>query len=164
MVKVITLSRNKTTTIPDELFEEITKFKWCAIETAGKFYAVRNRDGKEGKGHLVYLHREVWMLANGPIPQGLMIDHIDGNGLNNDLSNLRICTCAQNQRNQKIRVHSSQYKGVSRCKGYEKWTARIFFMGKHIHLGRFDEEKDAASAYDSKARELFGIFARPNFA
>jgi hypothetical protein len=164
MVKVITLSRNKTTSVPDELYDELSRFKWCAIETSKKFYAVRNRDGKEGKGHLVYLHREVWKIANGPIPDGMMIDHIDGDGLNNELSNLRICTNSQNQRNQKVRVHSSQYKGVSWCKLTEKWIARIFFRGKQINLGKFDIEIEAGRAYDKIALELFGVFARTNFA
>ncbi|MHC4259490.1 MAG: AP2 domain-containing protein [Planctomycetota bacterium] len=65
---------------------------------------------------------------------------------------------------KQIGNYSSQYKGVSWIKSEKKWRARIKFDGRSIHIGRFDDEKAAARAYDAKARELFGELAALNLA
>lgn len=97
-------------------------------------------------------------------PEGLLVDHIDGDGLNCQKKNLRLCTHADNMRNR-IKTHngSSQYKGLAWCKSNKNWIVRIMFNRKTIHIGRFKDEIDGAKAYDAKARELFGQFARTNF-
>jgi hypothetical protein len=96
-------------------------------------------------------------------PPGLVVDHIDGNGLNNTRVNLRICTSAQNICNSKGRSKTSKYKGVTRRKMSNKWFAQIKFNRKHIDIGRFDNEIEAAKAYDNVARKLFKEFAYLNF-
>jgi len=97
-------------------------------------------------------------------PKGVMCDHRNHNGLDNRKSNLRLCTSAQNQYNKKPKKDcASKYKGVVRRKDCKKWRAKIGFKGKRIHLGYFDDEMDAAMAYDDKAIELFGEFAYLNF-
>jgi len=119
------------------------------------FYAVR-ADGNTKTS----MHREI-MNA----PKGLDVDHIDGNGLNNRKSNLRLCTHAENVHNSRpMRNGSSKYKGVCWHKTYKKWYSSIGKTGKRFYLGRFDNEIDAALAYDKKAKELFGEFAYLNFA
>lgn len=97
--------------------------------------------------------------------------HIDGNGLNNQRYNLRICTKQENLRNQKpIRGGSSKFKGVYLSKAYPKygiksvWRANIGKDGKAIFLGGFENEIDAAKAYDRAALKYFGEFARVNFS
>lgn len=94
---------------------------------------------------------------------GFIVDHRDHEGLNNTRTNLRLATRSQNScNNKKTRGRSSKYKGVSRDKrGY--WRAKIHFKGKHIFLGYFDNEIDAARAYDKAAKELHGEFAVLNF-
>lgn len=100
-------------------------------------------------------------------PQGFCTDHIDGNKLNNTRANLRICTTTQNAHNtnpyRKRRVGAqSAYKGVGWHTKSGKWRAFIVVDKKHIHLGCFDSERDAAIAYNKAAILHFGEFAKPN--
>ena len=104
------------------------------------------------------MHREI-MHA----PKGMVVDHIDGNSLNNRRSNLRLCTVSQNHQNRRRTYGSSKYKGAWWDKRRNKWVAAITFKGKYIYLGFFDNEIDAGKAYDRKAAELFGEFAYLNF-
>lgn len=95
---------------------------------------------------LLKLHRFVYELAYGPIPEGLQIDHIDGNRTNNFLSNLRVVSHQQNQWNR------TKTKGYSWHKQTQMWKAQIMINGKHKHLGRFSTEQEARQAYlDAKA-------------
>lgn len=108
-----------------------------------------------------------------PIPMAMMImgrstnkiiDHINGNPLDNRLKNLRFVTYSQNNFNRKPRKKASKYKGVSRTKTKNvRWTARIKFKEKELYLGSFGTQKEAAIAYDTEARKLFGEFAWLNF-
>jgi hypothetical protein len=96
-------------------------------------------------------------------PNGLEVDHIDRNGLNNRRSNLRIATHAENQQNQGLRVNNtSGFKGVNWHKPMQKWRAYIQANGKLHHLGLYSTPEDAARAYDTAAITLHGDFARLN--
>jgi hypothetical protein len=96
-------------------------------------------------------------------PEGMVVDHINGNGLNNRRSNMRNCTRAQNSANRRPkRGAASPYKGVfPRPDG--KFEASICHDGRKQYLGRFENEIEAARAYDKKAKELHGEFAYLNF-
>jgi hypothetical protein len=98
-------------------------------------------------------------------PPGLLVDHRNGNTLDNRRTNLRLATCSQNRINSQRDKSktSSRYVGVSLEKGRGKWLAYISYNGKRIHLGRFDNELDAARAYDLAAVKYHGEFARLNF-
>ena len=97
-------------------------------------------------------------------PDGMEVDHINGNGLDNRKANLRLCTRAQNQMNSIKRTgKSSIFKGVSWHKNAWKWRANIKINQKDIHIGYFDTELEAAEAYDIEAIRLFGSFAKTNF-
>jgi len=105
------------------------------------------------------MHRELLRA-----PKGLLVDHIDGNGLNNRMSNIRSCTYAQNVQNRQPNINSrSRYKGVCWHKRNKKWQASITKSGKRLYLGQYDDQIEAALAYDRKAEELFGQFAYLNF-
>jgi len=93
--------------------------------------------------------------------RGYVVDHIDGNGLNNRRCNLRVCTRRQNQANRGPCGGSSQFVGVSRER--DKWRAEIHYRGKHIYIGIFTDEAEAAKARDRKAYELHGEYAYLNF-
>jgi hypothetical protein len=96
--------------------------------------------------------------------QDVFVDHINGNGLDNRKSNLRICTHQQNCENSRKRKKSfSKYKGVYWSKNAKKWVAQITIDGKSKHLGYFELEEDAAAAYDKAAVKYFGEFACLNF-
>lgn len=93
--------------------------------------------------------------------EGMDVDHIDGDKLNNVRSNLRVCEHHKNMRNLKPR-HWLTLKGVS--KNGTGWTARLRWKGEGSHhLGTFSTEEAAARAYDRKAYELDPEFARLNY-
>jgi hypothetical protein len=98
-------------------------------------------------------------------PRGYCVDHKNGDGLNNTRNNLRIVTIAENNYNKRksLNVRSSKYKGVSIDKRTNKWRAIIYHKYIKIHLGFFDNEEEAARAYDEAAKELYGEYAVLNF-
>lgn len=101
-------------------------------------------------------------------PPGFVIDHINGNGLDNRFCNLRIATYAENAANSRKRRQdntTSEYKGVWLAKDIwrkKRWVARIRANGKRRHLGHFATQEEAAVAYDAAAKDLYGEFAVPN--
>jgi hypothetical protein len=93
-----------------------------------------------------------------------LVDHKNGNGLDNTRTNMREATNQENARNQHKRAGtSSQYKGVCFIPVGGRWMASICLSGRSVHLGYHATEELAALAYDTAAREHFGEFARPNF-
>lgn len=153
-VRFIPLTQGKFAIVDAEDYERLSKYKWYLKNLGYNSYAYRTDNYRKRA-----MHREI-MNA----PDGMVVDHIDGNGLNNSKSNLRICTQAQNVYNNRPKLNtSSKYKGVSFNKNEGKWKVTIKCKGEHFHLGWFRDEKKAARAYDKKAAELFGEFAYLNF-
>jgi hypothetical protein len=109
-------------------------------------------------GERQYLHRRVM-----DAPEGVQVDHIDGDPLNCTRANLRLCTHAGNQHNRgKYKNNSSGRKGVSWHRQTGKWQAKICLNYKTIYLGLFTCIEEAAAAYDAAARELHREFAKTN--
>jgi hypothetical protein len=109
----------------------------------------------EKKNHSI--HRLIWMMVYGVNPTN--IDHIDGNKLNNRISNLREVTHQQNMMNRKKRVDSNNaYKGIYKVKN--TWVAEIWFMNKRHYLGSFKTDHEAGLAYQEAAKKFYGNFAR----
>jgi hypothetical protein len=155
-VRYIPLTRGQYAIVDAADFEWLSRYKWHAAprDAAGGFYARRHE-----KGRNVWMHREI-MNA----PEGMVVDHIDGNGLNDRRCNLRLCTRTQNGRNRrKNRDSDNEYKGIWTDKKTGRSYAQIRFEGEQLYLGSFDTAVEAARAYDRKARELFGEFAYLNF-
>jgi len=97
-------------------------------------------------------------------PKGCLVDHINGDGLDNRRANLRLATPSQNNCNKPGFNKSSKYKGVSRTDLKKKqWRAVIHYNNEMIHLGRFCNEVAAAKAYDKAAKKYHGEFAYLNF-
>lgn len=104
-------------------------------------------------------HRIIWIMHFGEIPDGMVIDHVDNNGTNNLLSNLRLATRQENNRNSVKRKGSkSKYKGVSWHAGQQKWNAVIQVDGVRHHIASFDNEEEAHKAYCEVAEMIFGKF------
>lgn len=108
----------------------------------------------KGKG-VFYMHRLIVPHKNGQ-----HIDHINGNKLDNRRSNLRAISPSENGHNR--HVSKNRYRGVSWDKRRNKWKAVIGFQNQRIDIGRFDSEKEAAIAYNTVAKQLFGEYTHLN--
>ena len=160
----IPLTRGQFAIVDVEDYERLSKYKWYAgINTNDRdFYAKRINTSNDTrpKTRFIMMHREILN-----VPDGLLVDHINHNTLDNRRANLRPATKQQNSWNQRKKRgnYTSRYKGVHFNKSMNRWGARLVYNGKDIPIGYFDDEKSAARAYDAKASELFGEFATPNF-
>jgi hypothetical protein len=116
--------------------------------------------GRTGRGtHYDMMHHVILDL-----PHNVVIDHMDGDGLNNRRDNLRPCTNQQNSFNRKKTAKASSiYKGVRWHNRDRRWIVEVTHNSKRREVGRFKSEEDAARAYDFEANKLFGEFARLNF-
>lgn len=160
-MKHIPLTQGKFAIVDDEDFKEISQYRWFAHKDGRTFYAYRKI-----KTNSKHCRQLLFQMAHGilvNIPNSKLIDHKNGNGLDNRRENLRICNYSQNGANQKPQKNcSSKYKGVWWNKWDKRFQAAIKKNGKRTYLGYFDDEVEAAKAYDKKAKELFGEFARLN--
>ena len=155
MSKWIELSAGKRTRVDDSDYEWLSHWKWSYLPGG---YAVR-RDPTITPIKLVYMHRAIIGAKDGEI-----VDHANGQKLDNRRSNLRLATRSNNASNQKKRSSTkAKYKGVIWRQNAQRWQGYIGTMGKWIHLGYFDSEIEAAKAYDEAARQMFGEFAKTNF-
>lgn len=163
-MKMIGLTRGKVTIVDDDVYEWASKFKWHAVTHThfSTFYAVRNSlpNLKTRKRILIYLHREILQPDKKQ-----QTDHKNGDGLDNRRENLRVVTSRQNRMAYQPPKEdtSSRFRGVHKRADCGKWRARITLAKKKISLGNFDCEEDAARAYDTGAKKLFGEFAQLNF-
>lgn len=156
-MKTIQLTRGLSAVVDDVHFEWLRGFRWHADSGgSGVWYARAYVNG--GCNSAVRMHR----LILGA-PRGIIVDHINGDGLDNRRVNLRIVSHKDNTTAKRKSPGTSRYKGVSWVKCDAKWRAQIAVAGKNRTLGRFDDEGDAARFYDAAARRLHGRFATLNF-
>lgn len=127
--------------------ERVSQYHWIS---ANRGYAMVKIDGRQ-----VLMHR---LITDAP--DGAEVDHVDGDGLNNQRYNLRVCSRADNAKNRHTTTGRSRFKGVWRDK--RAWRATIWVDRKKISLGSHPTEKAAARAYDVAARLYHGEFAATN--
>lgn len=138
--------------VDDEDYDYLVQFSW-SLDSKGYAKHLFLPEFKNRKMHRLIMDA----------PSGVQVDHINGNKLDNRRSNLRLCNNSQNQMNKGLQSNNtSGYKGVTWRKDVNKWRAQIFFGGKNFVLGNFENKKDAAKAYNQKALELHGEFAKLN--
>jgi len=156
----IPLTQGKFAIVDPDDYPHLSKYKWRLCKTKGKnvLYAERSIRLPNGKYSRILMHRQ---LIN--VPEGYVLDHINGSGLDNRRANLRLATIAQNAWNSKKRNPRSGYKGVWLAKDKGLWRAAIFCNRKRKHLGYFKDKVDAAKAYDKAATKLHKEFAVLNF-
>jgi hypothetical protein len=148
------------TIVDPDIYYRLGHLRWSVCGDGRKDYAARiDRKFRYGRTKTIFLHREI-MNA----PKGILVDHSNGESLDNRRDNLRLATHSQNMQNRRKRKNTtSRYAGVYFEKRRKKWTANININKKKIWLGRFDDEIEAAKAYDEAARKYHGEFARLNF-
>lgn len=169
-MQTIQLTQGKMAMVDDEDFERLTKYKWFAYFHHGTWYAARcTYDPSHGpemrdKIRITRMHRDILNLVKD---DGKITDHIDGNGLNNQKSNLRITNHSGNVKNAKARM-GRKYKGVYDRSKWEPtnplpFAARITYDGhKDVLIGRYKTAEEAALAYNEAAKKYHGEFARLN--
>lgn len=102
-------------------------------------------------------HRVIWEMFNGPIPEGMLVDHIDRDVYNNRIENLRLATRQQNNANSMGKYSKSGLpKGVTKSRN--RYRAKIYYNGETHCLGTYDTVEEAKAAYDEAAEILHGEF------
>jgi len=159
-IRVITLSRFKFAIVDKDDFERLKPYRWFSLWNRCGYYAVRNVRRCERRRLQIMMHREIVGA-----PKGVLVDHINGNTLDNRKANLRLATASQNMYNTRRNKKgcASGFRGVSWHKHAKKWEARLASEGKRIYAGSYDSELEAAKAYDTAARKYHKEFARLNF-
>lgn len=150
------LTQGKFATIDLTDYEIASPHKWYAHKCGRRWYAESRINGR-----MVKLHRFIT-----DCPDGLEVNHINGDGLDNSRENLQVCTPQQQTfaYQRKRKSATSKYRGVSWYSSSKCWRAKIEQHNESFHLGYFDNEEAAARAYDAKAVELFGKHASLNFS
>jgi len=154
-------------------------FRWRDTFAAGKHAARRNKIAEPGDvvagsrnqklgyiyisidGSVCLAHRLAWLYVHGELPKkGMVIDHIDRDGFNNRLSNLRVCTESQNRCNSKMHSNNtSGHRGVSWHPQNREWRAAIWVNGRSFHSKTFKNIQDAIKWREEHAKQLHGEFA-----
>lgn len=161
-MKEILLTKGMIALVDDDVFEELSKTSWYAHTSPGSrsgvFYAARGTM-KNYKNKLYLMHRQILGITDSSIS----VDHIDGDGLNNQKSNLRKCSHSQNMCNRIKRNNaSSKYKGVSWNKERNSWDVRCVYNGKRLNATRCKDEIEAALIYNVIASFAHREFAKLN--
>src|SRR5580704_18095605 len=139
MAKRIKLTQNKFAIVDDWIFPWISNWNWCF-----NGYAVRN-EYKNKKLKRILMHRQIMRVP----PDNFVVDHIDGDPLNNLIENLRICSVSQNISNSGLSSHNSTgFKGVHLLKRTGRFQAQIKANKIRHHIGYFSTAIEAALAYD----------------
>ena len=156
-MRQIELTQDKYALVDDEDYDFLAGLKWHAVKRGDNYYVQRTIIVK-GVTKYIHMHREIM----NP-PRWMVVDHINGDALDNTRENLRVCTQGQNACNRKSSKNSaSKYLGVSWDSEKRRWRAQIRTNSKAKKLGRFKTELEAAIIYNIAARKYHGEFARPN--
>ena len=158
-INISTKTHPNTFTMVDDCdHQRLNRYKWYAVRQFNCLYAIRSF-WRNGRQMTVRMHRFITDAKSGQI-----IDHRDGDGLNNTRGNLRQCSKSQNAMNSRIRnTNKSGFKGVCWHKRINKWYAQIQVKGKKVHLGYFTCIMKASKAYIAAAKKYHGEFAKVNF-
>jgi len=161
-MKEIELTHGYVALVDDEDFERININNFFVKICPHTNYACTGMYINKKSKHK-FMHHLILNIKNAR-ENKIEVDHIDGNGLNNQKHNLRICNKSQNCMNQKLRKTSTtKYKGVSWHKAANKFESHITINRKKKYLGLYNTDIEAAKVYDINAKELFGEYAYLNF-
>ena len=153
-IRYIALTKDRFAIVGRSDYKRLSRQRWYASLCNRRYYATR-RTRSQGT---MYMHREIM----NP-PKGMVVDHIDANGMNNWPGNLRVCTQLENAHGTRPRGLTSRFKGVSYVLELGLWEASICNRRKMVHIGYYKTEIEAARAYDAEALKRFGQFAWLNF-
>lgn len=153
-MKEIQLTQGRAALVDDVDYDTLINHRWH-LGSGGR-YAARMKRGTKTDRSVLLMHRVIMGLTN----ENIQVDHIDGNKLNNQRSNLRLVTSSQNKMNTGIlSTNTTGFKGVTYDKESKKYIAQIGINRKCIKIGRFDSISDAASARIEAERRYHGQYA-----
>jgi len=157
MTKQIPLTQGKFAIVDDEDYEYLSQWLWYAIRHKGYFYASRANSIKaNGVKKNILMHR---VILNAQ--EDMLVDHENGNTLDNRKSNLRQASHCENMRNRKIQSNNtSGFRGVSFHKLSKKWHAKISVNGYPKSLGYYETPKEASMVYEKEAERIYGKYRR----
>lgn len=160
MLYEIRLTRGQKTRVSKSDYVALRKYKWHAWRGPKGFYAARTVYLGNGKFRTIYMARQIMGVKTGA-----RVDHSNGDTLNNLRKNLRLATHSQNAAAFRVRKtkSSSKFRGVGWHRRIGKWWACVCVNYARTHLGYYDDETDAARAYDAAAKRYFKEFASLNF-
>ena len=162
-MREIPLSQSKVARVDNADYDLVSQHTWSAVQGQNTWYAHTNIR-VNGKHTILVMHRLILGLEPSDKKH---TDHVDHNGLNNQRTNIRVCSRSQNAANsQKHKDGRCKYKGVCYNRGMKRvkrWWARIVVDYKTVSLGYFKTAEQAAMAYDLAAMERFGEYAYCNF-
>lgn len=151
LVKFVPVKNGQHAIIDEKNFEDLAKYKW---HLSANGYCVRTQKKTKTQPKTVYMHRQIMSYPPSPV------DHRDHDKTDNREVNLRICSNADNCRNNRLsKRNTSGYKGVTWHKKGKKWNAEIIYFYKKIFLGLHTSKIEAAKAYNEAATRLYGEFA-----
>jgi hypothetical protein len=147
-MKKIPLSQSKVALVDDDDFEQLNQWKWYAKKGSLTFYAVRHVPNSK---KIIRMHREIM-----PVPTDMEMDHIDGNGLNNQKINLRVVNHRENAQNRRNIKKASRFPGVTWSENTTNkvWRANIRIEGRTVSLGYYATEEEAFEAYKKAINDL----------
>jgi len=151
MTKEILLSQEKVALVDDDDYQRLIKINWYAHKQRKIHYALCHKTNEDGSRGTEYMHRIIMKC-----PTNKVIDHINGDGLDNRKENLRIVSSRENCLNNVHKEKSSRYSGVAWHKSSKGWQSSIRYNGKFCYLGVFKNEFDAAIAYRVAYQVLIG--------
>lgn len=156
----IKLTRGKYALVDPEDFERLNRYKWHCSQSNYAKRATRSQSGKGRKQVEIFMHKVVC-----PPPEGMIADHINRNRLDNRKANLRPATWTQNAWNRSSvrKTRKTRHKGIRYYKDTKKWQVRLMINGRRVSFGCYDDEEEAAKAYDVVAKKYRGEYAVLNF-
>ncbi len=156
----IKLTQGKYAIVDVEDFEQLNQHKWLCTHAGYALRAAPNKSGKGPKQVKIPMHRLLCL-----VPDGMFVDHINRNPLDNRKANLRPATHRQNVWNRKLtrKTKKTRYTGVHWDNRREKWQVLVRIDGRNRGFGSYADEVEAARAYDRVAKQHRGEFAVLNF-
>lgn len=148
-MKTISTKTGRNIIVDDDDYSILMEFRWFIATKRYAARMVKNGD----KRAIIYLHRQI---MNPKI--GMVVDHINGDTLDNRRCNLRVCTQSDNLANQKIgKRNTSGAKGISFDKNRNKWVAQTHKNGKHIFIGRYFSKEEAIAAHSNIFQKIHNL-------
>lgn len=157
-MQTIVLTKGKVAVIDDIDYESVSSFRWYARKNErGNWYAATSMR-IDGKRRQVHMHRFIY---GADLIQKILVDHVNGDGLDNRRENLRAATHQQNTIHSKKRsgCYTSAFKGVHYSRTHNRWVAKLYSKGRLVMKRRFKTEREAALEYNHKVIEIHGNYA-----